>query len=211
MRVTITLTQRMLGYIDTGTPVNIVTDVAPDQPRVAQISRSSPFLHPVTRTTTAAIDVEEHDTRLRPGMLVTVDVLYGESESAALVPNNAIYTDPVRNQEGVWLARVDEANAPLEAGSGAEPRDALQPAGPVTVEFLPIEVVARGRQSAAVEGVDEGQWVVTVGHELLSRNETGKAVIQPTPWEHIMRLQQLQTRDLLDLIQRKQGEAAETL
>jgi hypothetical protein len=45
----------------------------------------------------------------------------------------------------------------------------------------------------------------------LSRNETGKAVIQPTPWEHIMRLQQLQTRDLLELIQRKQGEAAETL
>jgi RND family efflux transporter MFP subunit len=212
MRVTITLTQRMLGYIETGTPVNIVSDAAPEQPLVAKISRISPFLHPVTRTTNAEIDVEEHRTLLRPGMFVTVDVLYGESEAATLVPNNAIYTDASEGREGVWIARVDEANAPLEPGSGAAPpRDDLDPAGPVAVEFLPIEVIARGRQSAAVEGVEPGQWVVTVGHELLSRNETGKAVIQPTPWEHIMRLQQMQTRDLLDLIQRKQEEAAEPL
>jgi hypothetical protein len=34
-------------------------------------------------------------------------------------------------------------------------------------------------------------------------------VIQPTPWEHIVRLQQMQTRDLLDLVQRKQDGLAE--
>jgi RND family efflux transporter MFP subunit len=211
MRVTITLTQRMLGYIETGTSVSIVSDAAPAQPLSAEISRISPFLHPVTRTTKAEIDVKEHGALLRPGMFVTVDVLYGESEIAALVPNNAIYTDSRAGREGVWLARVDEANAPLEPGLGTAPRGELDPSGPVTVEFVPIQVVARGRQSAAVEGVEPGQWVVTVGHELLSRNETGWAVIQPTPWEHIMRLQQLQTRDLLDLIQRKQEEAGEPL
>jgi HlyD family secretion protein len=211
MRVTITLTQRMLGYIETGTPVHIVSDAAPDQPLAAEISRISPFLHPVTRTTNAEIDVEEHGTLLRPGMFVTVDVLYGESEVAALVPNNAIYADAREGTEGVWLARVDEANAPLEPGAAEEPRGDLEPSGPVAVEFVPVEVVARGRLAAAVEGVDPGQWVVTVGHELLSRNDTGKAVIQPTPWEHIMRLQQMQTRDLLDLIQRKQEETAEAL
>jgi HlyD family secretion protein len=211
MRVTITLTQRMLGYIDTGTSVRIVSDVAPEQPLAAKISRISPFLHPVTRTTSAEIDVEEHGALLRPGMFVAVDVLYGESEVAALVPNNAIYTDASEGREGVWLARVDEANAPLEPGSAAAPRGELDPAGPVAVEFVPIEVVARGRLAAAVDGVEPGQWVVTVGHELLGRNETGKAVIQPTPWEHIMRLQQMQTRDLLDLIRLKQEEAVEPL
>jgi len=142
-------------------------------------------------------------------MYVSVDVFYGESQVGSLVPNNAIYTDARMGTEGVWLARVDEASAPREAAaSGAAPRDFLDPAGPVTVEFVPIEVVARGRQASAVEGVEPGQWVVTVGHELLSRNDTGKAVIQPTPWDHIMRLQQMQTRDLLDLIQRKQENAA---
>ncbi len=211
MRVTITLTQRMLGYIETGTRASIVTDSAPEQPLTAEISRISPFLHPVTRTTSAEIDVEEHGTLLRPGMFVTVDVLYGESETAALVPNNAIYTDSRAGSEGVWLARVDEANAPLEPGLSSAPRDELDPLGPVTVEFVAVEVIARGRLAAAVEGVEPGQWVVTIGHELLSRNETGRAVIQPTPWEHIMRLQQMQTRDLLDLIQRKQEETGEPL
>jgi RND family efflux transporter MFP subunit len=211
VRVSITLTQRMLGYIETGTAANIMTDAAPAQPIAAEISRISPFLHPVTRTTNAEIDVDEHGAVLRPGMFVTVDVLYGESEVGALVPNNAIYTDARQGREGVWLARVDEANAPLEPGLTAAPRGELEPSGPVSVEFVPIEVVARGRLAAAIEGVEPGQWVVTVGHELLSRNDTGKAVIQPTPWEHIMRLQQMQTRDLLDLIQRKQEENAEVL
>jgi hypothetical protein len=144
-------------------------------------------------------------------MFVTVDVLYGESEVGALVPNNAIYTDAREGREGVWLAGVDEANAPREPGSGPAPRGELDPSGPVTVEFVPIDVVARGRLATAVNGIEAGQWVVTVGHELLSRNETGKAVIQPTPWEHIMRLQQMQTRDLLDVIQRKQEDAVEPL
>ena len=211
MRVTITLTQRMLGYIETGTPANIVSDAAPEQPIVAKISRISPFLHPVTRTTNAEIEVAEHDAVLRPGMFVTVDVLYGESAEATLVPNNAIYTDAREGREGVWIAHVAEATAPLEPGLGTAPRGDLDPAGPVKVQFLAVKVVARGRLAAAVEGLQPDQWVVTVGHELLSRNDTGKAVIQPTPWEHIMRLQQMQTRDLLDLIQRKQEDAAEAL
>jgi HlyD family secretion protein len=211
MRVTVTLTQRMLGYIETGTPVNILSDVALNQPMPAKISRISPFLHPVTRTTSAEIDVEGSNTLLRPGMFVTVDVLYGQSPVAALVPNNAIYTDARQGTEGVWIADVDAANAPLERGAGSVPRDLLDPSGPVTVEFVPIEIVARGRLASAVRGLEPGQWVVSVGHELLSRNDTGRAVIQPTPWEHIMRLQQMQTRDLLDLIERKQAETAEAL
>jgi HlyD family secretion protein len=211
MRVTISLTQRMLGYIATDTPVSIVSDAAPEQPIAGKISRISPFLHPVTRTTSAEIDVEEHGALLRPGMFVSVDVLYGESEVATLVPNNAIYTDAREGREGVWLARVAEAHAPLEPGTNVAPRGDLDPAGPVDVEFVAVEIVARGRLAAAVEGVEPDQWVVTVGHELLSRNDTGKAVIQPTPWEHIMRLQQLQTRDLLDLIKSKQEDSAEPL
>ncbi len=211
MRVTISLTQRMLGYIATDTPVSIVSDAAPEQPIAGKISRISPFLHPVTRTTSAEIDVEEHGALLRPGMFVSVDVLYGESEVATLVPNNAIYTDAREGREGVWLARVAEAHAPLEPGTNVAPRGDLDPAGPVDVEFVAVEVVARGRLAAAVEGIEPDQWVVTVGHELLSRNDTGKAVIQPTPWEHIMRLQQLQTRDLLDLIKSKQEDSAEPL
>jgi multidrug efflux pump subunit AcrA (membrane-fusion protein) len=211
MRVTITLTQAMLGYIETGTPVHVFSDAAPDRPLAATIARISPFLHAVTRTTNAEIDIDEQGAQLRPGMFVNVDVLYGESDEGVLVPNNALYHDPRDGREGIWLASVEEANRPLEPGSaGDAPRSELDPSGPVTVAFVPVKIVARGRLATAVDGVTPGQWVVTVGHELLADNETGKAIIQPTPWDHIMRLQQMQTRDLLDVIREKQEAAGGT-
>jgi RND family efflux transporter MFP subunit len=208
VRVTITLTQRMLGYISPGTRVRIASDTDNGRPIEAAISRISPFLHPVTRTTTAEIDVNEQDGRLLPGMFVTVDVLYGESQTSAIIPNNAIYSDTRDGREGVWLASVDEANRPLEGAPASAPRGDLEPAGPVSVRFAPITIVARGRESTAISGVSAGEWVVTVGHHLLANNNSGKAIIQPTPWEHILRLQQMQTRDLIDLIEQRHAERA---
>ncbi|HEX5048539.1 MAG TPA: efflux RND transporter periplasmic adaptor subunit [Gammaproteobacteria bacterium] len=211
VRVTITLTQSMLGYIETGTAANVYSG-AQDPPIAAKVSRISPFLHPVTRTTNAEIDVDEQGSLLRPGMFVTVDVLYGQSEVGVLVPNNAIYHDPRDGREGIWLASVEEALRPLEPGSGADvPRSELDPSGPVTVAFVPVRVVARGRLVTAVEGLAADDWVVTVGHELLANNDSGKAIVQPTPWEHILRLQQMQTRDLFDVIRRKQELAGGAL
>ena len=206
MLVNITLTQRMLGDIDIGTSVNIFTDVSPENPIEASITRISPFLHAVTRTTQAEIEVERPGDLLRPGMFVTVDVLYGETEAAPLIPNTAIYRHPRDGREGVFAASL--------AGAGADPelppdaartvRPALEPVGPVEVRFVPIELVARGRLTTAVRGVAPGDWVVTLGHHLLSSEDTGLALIQPTPWDHIMRLQQMQTRDLLEVIRARQ-------
>src|SRR5690606_6483847 len=206
VRVGITLTQRMLGYIETGTAVEIIVDPERDEVIAGRIARISPFLHPITRTTEAEVDVVEHAGQLRPGMFVTVDVLYGESELAALVPNSAVYRHPRDGREGVFLASLTDGPSNPERPAGALPaRSTLEPAGPVPVEFVPVRVIARGRQSAAIDGVEPGQWVVTVGHHLLSADDDNRAVVQRTPWEHIMRLQQMQTRDLLDLIQMRQG------
>lgn len=201
MIVDVTLTQRMLGYIDVGTTVNIYSDAAPERYIEAEITRISPFLHQVTRTTQAEIEVEQVGY-LRPGMFVTVDVLYGETEVAPLVPNSAIYRHPRDGRTGVFAAALDEAQAPREPEGEAGP---LQPVGPVPVRFVPIELVARGRLSTAVRGVEPGDWVVTLGHHLLEATETREALIQPTPWDHIMRLQQMQTRDLLDVIRERQN------
>jgi HlyD family secretion protein len=207
MRISVTLTQRMLGYIDVGTSVNIFSDAAPDDALRASITRISPFLHPVTRTTEAEIEVKQHDGQLRPGMFVTVDVLYGESRLAALVPNSSIYRHPRDGREGVYATSL------LGAGDGpddpnrralASLESSLEPTGPLAVQFVPVDVVARGRLSSAIDGVDPGEWVVTLGHHLLSSSDSGQAVIQPTPWDHIMRLQQMQTRDLLNVIRERQ-------
>jgi RND family efflux transporter MFP subunit len=207
MRVSVTLTQRMLGYIQAGTGVELFTDAAPDQSIGASITRISPFLHPVARTTTAEIEVNQHGGLLRPGMFVTVDVQYGESDVAALVPNSAIYRHPRDGREGVYATSLlgtgnDAENPDIDALPAL--RSGLVPSGPVAVTFVPVDVVARGRLSSAISGVESGEWVVTLGHHLLSSGEAGQALIQPTPWDHIMRLQQMQTRDLLNIIRARQ-------
>jgi hypothetical protein len=143
-------------------------------------------------------------------MFVSVDVLYGETATAPIVPNSALYRHPRDGREGVYAASLAAAAhgaenpSPPSGGAGT----GLEPIGPVPVEFVPVRVIARGRLSSAVEGVTPGQWVVTVGHRLLGSDDVSQAVIQPTPWEHILRLQQMQTRDLLQMIEDRQGTDA---
>lgn len=204
MLVEVTLTQRMLAYIERGTPAHIAVDGVPEQAIEAEISRISPFLHSVTRTTRAEIELPQSTDFLRPGMYVTVDVLYGETDTAPLIPNSAIYRHPRDGRTGVFVASLDAADRGPEASEAALPTGPLQPVGPVPVNFRPVELIARGRLTSAVRGVEAGDWVVTLGHHLLEAGGTGQALIQPTPWDHIIRLQQMQTRDLLDVIRQRQ-------
>jgi RND family efflux transporter MFP subunit len=210
MQVDITLTQQMLARIDTGTPVNIYADTAPDDVLEALISRVSPYLHPVTHTTNAEIHVDTHDGRLRPGMFVTVDVLYGQTEQASLVPNSAIYQHPRDGRIGVFVAAIEEALRDPEVSEQTPlgPLQLEEPLGPVSVLFVPVNVVARGRATSAISGAEPGQWVVTLGHRLLANADNQQAVVQPTPWQHILDLQQMQSRDLLDVIRNKQEQNA---
>jgi RND family efflux transporter MFP subunit len=217
VRVEITLTQEMLRYIETGTAVNVYPDTNTEGATAiaASISRISPFLHPVTRTTPAEIDVGRHGGRLLPGMFVTVDVLYGQTELAPLVPNSAVYRDARDGREGVFVASLEEAGPPRETvGQPTFDPTTLEPVGPVPVRFVPVQVTARGRQTSSLRGVEPGQWVVTLGHHLLSSNDSGLALVQPTAWDHILRLQDMQSRDLLRLIEQQQnglGGGAEAL
>lgn len=201
MRVSVTLTQRMLGYIGTGTSVRVYSDTDPDTFIEASISRISPYLHDVTHTTDAEINIDRHGGMLRPGMFVTVDVLYGESEQAALVPNSALYRHPRDGRQGVYVAALGDAQHDF-AGSGETPG----PTSPVTVSFTPVEVVAPGRTSSGIRGVSEGDWVVTLGHDLLANADMQQAIVRPTSWSHILELQQLESRDLLQIIEQKQQQ-----
>lgn len=206
LQVNIILTQKMLDYIETDTPVVIYSDTSKEEQIEASISTISPYLNPVTHTTGAEIYIDETDSILKPGMYVTVDVLYGQSEQAPLVPNSAIYRHPINGREGVFVTSLDEItknpdNPPFTRYNPAIYND---PVGPVNVTFVPVEIIALGRMSSGIRGVKEGDWVVTMGHNLLTGDADQQAIIQPTPWEHIMDLQQMQSRDLLDIIREKQ-------
>ena len=58
----------------------------------------------------------------------------------------------------------------------------------------PAEVVG---PEAGIRGIEEDQWVVTLGQNLLG-GEAGKARVRPVKWAWVERLQYLQREDLME-------------
>lgn len=201
MKVEMVLTEAMTGYISPGQTVVISSSVNGGSIESA-ITRISPFLNPVTHTTTAEIEVANPDRFLRPGMFVTVTVKYGESDQAILVPNNALFHHPDHGEQGVFV--TEEAGRELAFEGDDPPRELT---GPVPVRFVPIRIVAKGRLITGIEGIPNDSWVVTLGHNLLLRG-SDKVNVRPVDWDHILDLQQMQSRDLFDIIREKMVDRA---
>jgi hypothetical protein len=81
---------------------------------------------------------------------------------------------------------------------------------PTPMAFRQVEVLARGRGLAGVSGVRPGDWVVTVGQNLLSSPTQGQmqARARPVSWERIAALQNMQDQDLLRQFMEKQQRMA---
>ncbi|MEX0610211.1 MAG: efflux RND transporter periplasmic adaptor subunit [Balneolaceae bacterium] len=201
LRVEIVLTEAMLSRISVGQTARILLEDRNGEAQTIEgkLTRISPFLNPVTRSTEAEIDVENQNNLLRPGMFVPVDVHFGESDQATLIPTSALYTDPSSGEEGVYVA--------TSLGSEIEPTTRTDSNGttntppttmtePTQVEFRPINVLARGRMEVGVGGLESGQWVVTVGQDLLAEGRT-QARVRTMTWDRIFQLQLLQREDLL--------------
>lgn len=210
LRVEIILTESMLNRIKIGQRAQILVEDENGDTRSieAELSRISPFLNQLTRSTEAEIDVDNTDGLLRPGMFVPVDIYFGESEQATLIPVSALYTDPTSGEEGVYIAsslgsEIEPANNPEENNGNSDTLGALTE--PTSVQFKPISVIAEGRMELGVKGLESGQWVVTVGQNLLSEGRT-QARIRAMSWERIFELQQLQREDLLNQIMQQTVE-----
>lgn len=213
LRVEVILTENMLNNIAIGQTARIYTGGGSDITNSvnvieAELSRISPFLNSVTRSTEAEIDVDNQDNLLRPGMFVAVDILYGESTQATLIPTSALYTNPNTGDEGVFVATTlgSEVEA-IEPDSSDDPPALTQP---IDVEFRPIDVVAEGRMEVGISGIEPGSWVITVGQNLLSQGRT-QARVRTSTWERILSLQGLQRQDLLQKVLESQKSSQSTM
>lgn len=225
--VEIPLTEGMLDYIEEGMPVRISTgresgrsgdrnratggsnrgapgdgSNEPRGPIRAELSRISPFLEQGSFSTTGEIDVQGAAERLRPGMFVTVDVLYGQTEQATLVPAAALWEEPRTGTKGIYVVQGDLPPAITPAASsGAGSGKAKLSEEPLGVEFRTVEVLAEGQGTLGIRGAEEGEWVVTVGQHMLSSeaatDEPLTARVRPTTWGAVLELQGLQREDLL--------------
>lgn len=210
LRVEVVLTEEMLNEVKVGQTARVYAGSGSSQNQFleAELSRISPFLNNVTRSTEGEIDIKNTSNRFRPGMFVPVDILYGESTQATLLPTSAIYTDPTSGDEGVFVA--------TSLGSEIEPIEQVDPDNPpplteaTDVQFKQINVVAEGRMEVGVEGIEPGSWVITVGQDLLSGGRE-QARVRTSSWSRIMALQGLQRQDLLKtVLDRQQGDTNAT-
>ena len=191
--VDIPITQELLGRIRPETPVQL--HPREGEPIRATITRVSPFLAAGSRSTVAEIELPNEAGRLTPGMSIRVDVIHGESGRATLVPLSALYEDPQSGRISVFVV------SSMSGGQQEQERPVTQRA---------IEVVARGAGTAGVNGVNAGEWVVSIGQHLLARDASPAARVRAATWERVMELQGLQREDLLVQFLDKQQQIAKT-
>ena len=124
-------------------------------------------------------------------MFLPVDILYGDSEKAALIPTSAVFTDPNTGQESIYV--LDTTDLDTEAVLASP--EALS--APIPVQLRSLNVIARGLNEVAVTGLSDQDWVVTLGQNLLSSDGRTQARARPVSWAHVMDLQSLNREDLL--------------
>lgn len=198
--VQVVLTDKMLAYIEEGQTAGVFATNLSSGAVSSTLARISPFLDPVTHSTDGEIDVVNPDGLLKPGMFVTAEVYYGESEEATLVPLSSLYENPATGVTGVYVTEAALDQEPAATLGGEE---SISFTSPVTFTFVPVRVVAKGRMEAGIVGVDPGLWVVTLGQNLLV-DETAEARVRPVDWQWVEKLQTLQREDLMqDMIERK--------
>ncbi|WP_221029311.1 efflux RND transporter periplasmic adaptor subunit [Actomonas aquatica] len=195
LHVRVNLTDAMIGYIKIGQPAKLVVSdlLQGTEPLNGSVTRISPFLNEITRSTEAEIHINQTDTRLLPGMFLAVDIHYGESRQATLVPTSSLFTDPNTGREGVFVLTPE---TPFDPAAAREQTDSLS--SPVAVTFRNLNIVARGANEVAVANLDSADWIVTLGQDLLSSNGRSAARVRPVTWDHVLELQSLNREDLLN-------------
>ena len=200
LKIEVVLTDRMLNYIEIGQRTEIFTEYLTNGIAQAPLTRISPFLHPISHTTVAEIDLQNSDRSLKPGMFVSVDIYYGESEQATLIPLSALYENPSNGETGVYFCKDSLISEPI---GRSDSEKSLSLTNPVLFEFVKVDVIARGRMNAGVRGVEQGDWIITLGQNLLG-SESGNARVHPVNWAWVEELQNLQSQDLLENIMKQQ-------
>lgn len=210
VRVEVAIPDEMIGRIQVGQTALISTPGLGERRLRAEVSRISPFLAPGSYSADAEIDVPNADGLLHPGMFVTVDVHYGESEQATIVPTSALYEHPATGVLGVYVARSLGTEVPVEVPAAYDEDNPPPLSEPTPMTFREVQVLARGRETVGLSGIQPGDWVVTVGQNLLSSSAAAQppARARVVPWERIASLQRLQDQDLLRAFMEKQQALA---
>lgn len=209
VKVRVQVTDRMFGRVQEGQTARIYVP-SKDTVLQASVTRMSPFLNEESYSAEAEIVVDNEDRVLSPGMFVEVDVAYGESQQSTIVPLSALYEDPNSGTRGIFVAPTLGTEISIETPDSYDEEDPPPLTQPTPTRFQEVEILAEGQQTAGVRGIQPGDWVITVGQNLISSADDQRvdARVRPMTWSRLMSLQRLQDTDLLHRVLERQQKLA---
>jgi HlyD family secretion protein len=211
VRVKVPVSDRMMGRIEAGQTARLTASSLGDTTLTAEVTRVSPFVSSGSYSAEAEIEVPNPNGLLKAGMFVKVDVAYAESQKATIVPLSALYEDPTTGRRGIFVAPTLGTEVPVEMPDSENTDDQPPLTQPTPTRFREVEILAEGAQTAGIRGVEPGDWVITVGQNLLSTStdERVDARVRPMSWSRLIALQRMQDTDLLQRVLDRQQEMAE--
>ena len=146
--VDFTLPQQQLGALAPGTRVRVSSDASPGDVYTGEITAISPEVDPVTRNIHARATLANREQKLRAGMFANVEVVLPVQQKVLAIPATAVLFAPFGDSVFVIEKR--------EAEGGGEPQLAVRQ------RFVRLGA-QRGDFVAVIEGLDEGEQVVSSG------------------------------------------------
>lgn len=143
LRVNFAVPERILGSIQLGAKVALLTTAFPDHELIGTIDVIDPQLDPVSRTVGVVALVANPDELLRPGMSATVTAVLQERADALTVPSAAVFVEG--GQAFVYVVKPDSVVTRTPVSLGTRLADVVE----------------------VTEGLHDGQQVVRAGHQKL--------------------------------------------
>ncbi len=156
IKLDFTAPEVFLSTLQRGAPIEARSDAFPGEVFVGEIAQVDSRVDPVTRAVTVRVEIDNRDGRLRPGMLMVVEVEKNSRESIA-IPELALLREAdtafvyqiVDGEEGLTLRRTTVRTG-VRRGGFVEIQSGLEPGDRVVDEGT-----HRVRPGMMVEVVDE--------------------------------------------------------
>ncbi|HEY4541533.1 MAG TPA: efflux RND transporter periplasmic adaptor subunit [Noviherbaspirillum sp.] len=156
VKVDFRVPERYVDLARRGQAIEVMVDALPGQVFKAKVDAVDPSIDSNGRSALLRAKVENPDERLKPGMFARVRLILADRAEALVVPEEAIV--PQGERLGVW--KVVDGKAVL-----AEVKTGLR----------------RDAQVEVIEGLEDGEIVVTAGQIRLSRDGTPVRVAGAAP------------------------------
>jgi RND family efflux transporter MFP subunit len=161
VRLVANLVEKDLRRVSVGMPAEVEVDAYPGEAFEGKLARVAPVLDPATRTAEMEVEVPNAGFRLKPGMYARVRITVDQRKAALVVPRNALVD--IEGRRGVFVAQAG-APEPRPNGASDPPGSDGHESAALTVQFRPVETgLEEQEQVEIVQGIDEGERVVTTG------------------------------------------------